>query len=567
MNHEAAGGSADERQYIFERNLLSLSRYDPELCSRLTVSESTRGCYKILESRAGIPVPAVVDPSGKSHPLHSIVDPVREGSRLISTLEDEGFLVFLGLGGGYHIEAALGQRNIRHLLIIDYNIHSMTELLASKDYVPIFNDSRVRLMIDPSPETVEQYILDRYKPVLFGGIRVMPLRTRVEFDQQNFAETVEAIKKAVDGVSADYSVQAFFGKRWLSNILRNIHNAEGRQELFPGIKRAAVIAAGPSLEAQLPELHENRKNLFILAADTAIPVLVSAGITPDAAVSIDCQHISYYHFMGGIPRDMPLFLDIASPPLLSSLSGNVRFFSSGHPLARYVSRHWRSLPAIDTSGGNVTYAAVSLADYLGASEIFLYGADFSYPRGKTYARGTYIYPYFDIRQNRFSPEESLFSAFLYRNTSLEKTAAGDSWYYETPTLRMYRERLEAKALRMAARLKSVPGMGAPVRPVRSAPEVPGGNSIHTFAAGPARMSAGEFLDHYREAVLALPPITGEIAGNLSLLPESGLEILLTLLPAGAAMKRRHPDWDTERLFSAVKQETDGIIRRITAPRG
>ena len=170
--------------------------------------------------------------------------------------------------------------------------------------------------------------------------------------------------------------------RWFSNIVRNILNIDidAQDAPFPAVKHVSIAAAGPSLDIQLPRLLETRNNTFLMATDTSLPALLQASLTPDAVVSIDCQHISYLHFMLGLP--CPLYLDLASPPLVASRSPRPRFFSSSHPLTRYVSHKWHPLPAVDTSGGNVTYAAMSLADSLGAEVITLYGADFAYPLGR-----------------------------------------------------------------------------------------------------------------------------------------------------------------------------------------
>jgi hypothetical protein len=188
-------------------------------------------------------------------------------------------------------------------------------------------------------------------------------------------------------------------------------------------------------------LADKRKDLFLIAADTSLPALLSAGLEPDAVVSIDCQHISYYHFMAGIPKETLLFLDLASPPLLTGLGAKTRFFSGGHPLTRYISRYWRPFPEVDTSGANVSYAALSLAELLGARTVELYGADFSYPLGLTYARGSYLYPFFEKSQNRLNSLEALHSAFLYRSPLSKHSGPGASWYYETKPLGMYRQRL------------------------------------------------------------------------------------------------------------------------------
>jgi hypothetical protein len=551
-----------DKQYLFERNLLALSVSDPELCSRLTAAETTLGRYKFLTARSGGQIPALVDPSGAAHPLHSLVDPQKEGRRLVATVTDEGFLVFFGLGGGYHIQAALEREDIYRVLVVDYDLNGIAELLSSQEYIHIFNDPRFRLLADISPAALEAYIPQVYQPVLHGGIRVLPLRTRTGFDQIRFNEAGNAFTRAIERVKGDYSVQAYFGKRWFSNIIRNLFRAEGDVPPIPPIRRAAISAAGPSLDRQLPELIRRRDSCYLIATDTSLPSLLAAGVEPDAVISIDCQHISYFHFMGGFPDHIPLFLDLASPPVVAACSKNPHFFLSGHPLARYISRFWRSFPGVDTSGGNVTYAALSLAATLGAQQIELYGADFSYPRGITYARGTYIYPYFDKKQSRFTPTESLFSDFLYRSPSLTRMGAGDSWYYETKIMTRYREGLEEKAHALGT-VRVVPGMGPPLDvEKKSGAPPPATGLFHLFSAGPLSMSAGDFLLEYQKKIRSLPPIREGIPKFLEKLKEDERLILATLLPTGAAFKRRRPALRGEAVLEEVRDFCLAEISRI-----
>ncbi|WP_461248332.1 6-hydroxymethylpterin diphosphokinase MptE-like protein, partial [Treponema sp. R6D11] len=318
-------------------------------------------------------------------------------------------------------------------------------------------------------------------------IKVIPLRTRTDQEPEKFGKAADVIQEAIDAASADFSVQAHFGLRWFSNIIRNVKNAADTAKDHAlhskKIDKAAIVAAGPSLDGQITALSEYKlKGVFIICSDTAMPVLLHNGIAPDAVVSIDCQHISHYHFFGCNIQNIPLVLDIASPPLLSRFSTSPVFFSSTHPLALYISRYWRPLPLLDTSGGNVTYACLSLAEALCAKEITLFGADFSYIRSQSYARGTYINPYFERKQNRLQPLEELSSAFLYRAPFLPPENENQI-YRETQSLRFYRQKLEEKAAAMSAQISVFPGQGAPVNltnkvahnevktnPVKQAPE-------------------------------------------------------------------------------------------------
>jgi hypothetical protein len=170
------------KQFVFDRNLLSLSRAHAELCSRLTSAETTLGRYRFVESREGKLLPAWVDAAGSAHTLHSLTAPEKEAERLVATLEGAGFIVLLGLGAGCYAEAALRSHGVEQVLVIDYDINSVAELLCHYDYISLFNDERFFLMVDPEPDDVLNALLNMYQPALHGGLATLPLRARTGND-------------------------------------------------------------------------------------------------------------------------------------------------------------------------------------------------------------------------------------------------------------------------------------------------------------------------------------------------------------------------------------------------
>jgi hypothetical protein len=494
--------------------------------------------YTFSKSRSGEIVPSIVMPSGETRPLHSMIDPQREAQRLVAEIPDDtGFVVFLGLGGGFAAKAVLDQTEAV-ALVIDFNNDGIKELFSGADYSKLSENERFFLLTDPSDDDIKNFIIENYIPSLYGGIKTIPLRTRTETDLPLFDSAVKSIQTAIEIVSMDYSVQAHFGKRWFSNIIRNVAGSENSAgKNFPSvIKEAAIVAAGPSLDGQIPILKECKsRNVFIISSDTALPALLHHGIEPDTAVSIDCQHISYYHFISCINnmRNIPLICDIASPPLLSSFSP--MFFSSGHPLTQYISLNWKPFPTLDTSGGNVTYACLSLAENLGAQSVTLFGADFSYVKSVTYARGTYIYSYFEKKQNRFSPLSAQASSFLYRSPFLPKENENQS-YRETSSLRFYREKLEEKAGRMTVQIFRAPGEGAPVNLTgkKANNKI---NTVFKIETGKSNINGVDFLKQYRDDIADLPKADG--ANYRSKLNLKNRQIFNTILPTTAGIKHRN----------------------------
>jgi len=524
--------------------------------------------YTFLKSRGGQNVPAYILPNGDTQPLHSMIDPIKEAQRLIASSGKNDFLVFLGLGGGFAPLAALEDTNSR-VIVIDFNKSEIEELLTGMDYSKLVNNSRFNLLVDFPPQEIKKFIIDNFNPSLYSGIKTIPLRTRTDKDTDKFGTVTAIIKEAIDTVSGDYSVQAHFGIRWFSNIIRNIRHAENQSNDFlkelkkRKINKAAIIAAGPSLDMQLPSLAKFKsQGGFIICSDTALGALLHNNIAVDAVVSIDCQHISYFHFAGLNMRHIPLIMDIASPPLLCELSSAPVFFTSGHPLCRYINSNWKYFPPLDTSGGNVTYACLSLAQSLGAQNITLFGADFSYVKSRTYARGTYIFPYFHRKQNRLSSLEAQMSRFLYRSPFLPAQDIQRKGYYETSSLRFYRERLEEKISGMQCTVTCEPGNGAPIN-IKNNPhkerEEYKENKEEIIVN--KQISWYDFLKTYRNDILALPQAQ-ERENYLLKLETNKRHIFTTLLPLAAAVKKRYPELELNELISEVKHRSTEEINSI-----
>jgi hypothetical protein len=189
----------------------------------------------------------------------------------------------------------------------------------------------------------------------------------------------------------------------------------------------------------------------------------------------------------------------------------------------------------------VTHAALSLAEALGAETTLLAGADFSYPEGKSYARGTYIYGYFGRCQSRLSPLESLFTGFLFRGSDMERETGLDSEgnpysRYLTKPLMAYREHLERFAARSPMEIVPLPGKGVKIRtPV--GPWNRDQKLRRVFSAGSAPCPAADFLARYAKDLRALPPPRDPAIRYLSSLGNEERDLWTTLLPAASAFQR------------------------------
>lgn len=527
-----------ENRALFDRNLLALSTSHPELCEKLGHVKE-KSSLSMETSRSGKWVP-VLKHEGRNYYLHSRFDPEKEGNRFLEMYPGGGCFIFLGLGGGYHIQPFLKRHDISLILIVDKDLTLFKDLLSSMDLRELIFDKRVRFLIDYTPEEMERFLLSEYIPGLSGNLQTVMLRQRLQINQDYFQEISDAVRTTINIIADDFTVQTYFGKKWFTNILANLPKSEASIARLKPVKKAIVTAAGPSLEDQIHLIKKQKESAYLIATDTSLPVLLKFDITPDVVVSIDCQDISYHHFIQGYPREVPLVLDLASPPDLTRYSDNTVFISSSHPLSQYINAHFRHFPFIDISGGNVAHAAISLGNELGAKEIYLYGADFSYPEGKAYSRGTYVYPYFMTKEDRFSSLESQMFSFMLRNINIEKEKVDDYFRYTTKPMISYKNRLEEFSLTLDSKVIPVQGKGVKI----SIPEKDKKKSpyqiVTLFSAGKAHSDWKSFLTMYLKDLESLPEPEAPIHSYFSGLQDYQRALWTTLFPVLAVLRKNYP---------------------------
>jgi len=154
---------------------------------------------------------------------------------------------------------------------------------------------------------------------------------------------------------------------------------------------AVVCGAGPSLEQSLPLLRELRGRFVLIAADTALPTLMSAGCAPDVVVALEAQTANLQDFLSGWGAETCLACDISSHPMPPRLfSGRLFFFSSKFAALSIFDRMDKRglLPLQFPALGSVGVAAVHAALRLTRGPVLLTGLDFSFPGLRTHTRGS-----------------------------------------------------------------------------------------------------------------------------------------------------------------------------------
>lgn len=395
---------------------------------------------QIITSKTGQEIPVLRN--GKT--IESRYNPEREAENQCSQFDkNTEFFLFIGIGSGILIKKTLDKFLNAKILCAE---NSSDDLIFLQSLPLIKKISESKQVIFCTKDTLAEKLCQEYIPALHGNLTLYENHIWEKENQEAAKEIKTIINKSLSNVSADFSVQAHFGKIWQSNIMKNLKLASKLQITNPKIiskNKAAVIAAGPSFDKTIKLLNSD---YYIIATDTAFSSLIKNNIIPDAVVSLDGQTVSYNHYMdikGKLQKEPLFYFDLSAnfsaAKKLSDKGFSIRYFISGHPLSQYAAESSeKSLISLYSGSGTVTITAVDLAVKLGFTKIDIFGADFSYSKGKAYTRGTYLESLYALSSDRNITNEKLFARLMFR-TELINCGKGK---YSTKVLESYKESLE-----------------------------------------------------------------------------------------------------------------------------
>ena len=376
--------------------------------------------------------------------IESKYNPEREAAQLIQGFNRNTlFFIITGIGSGILIKTIsenFPESKIIALEKTKADIDFLAKLKVIKEL------SKNPNIIFTEISELEDSIIQNYAPALHGNLQIFENKAWITENPEEKESIQLHIQRAIKKVSADFSVQAHFGKIWQQNILTNLKIYSEKpvtncQKKINLNKTAAIIAAGPSLDSYIEEL--KKADYYIIATDTAFSILKKYSITVNAVVSLDGQYVSYNHFLGELKDNCKsdFYFDLSSNPTAAKKvldnKKSLNYFISGHPLSQYaVTSQGLNLLKLYSGSGTVTITAFDLALQLGFTKFKIFGADFSYTK-KAYAKGSYLDSLYQLSSNRINTVEKQFSKLMFRTELIKK---GE--YISTQVLESYKSSFE-----------------------------------------------------------------------------------------------------------------------------
>lgn len=279
------------------------------------------------------------------------------------------------------------------------------------EHVPgvLLKDPRITFIRTDSVVSLLNYLQTKLNLRNFRKVLLLILNRGYLIHRTFYDHVYTTILKQLQTLLRNRMTAIQLGRRWMKNLFWNsifLPKAFPLTDLCIG-KPPLVIGAGESLEENLPLVKELRKNLYLIAVDTALPVLSTSGIVPDLVVSVDAQATNLQDFIGFSFYNIPLAADLTVfPGILRRWTGPLYFF-----LSEFESLQWFSnsltcsiLPPRVPPLGSVGTLALYIASKFTSKDlpIFCTGIDFYYRPGKPHARGAYSQQFTLASQGRIS---------------------------------------------------------------------------------------------------------------------------------------------------------------------
>jgi len=332
--------------------------------------------------------------------LHSS-RPKAEAQKLFSQLSPNAPIYFIGgLGMGYLLEYIIENTTTLCIIYEPKSIIFETLLEIRPEIQQLLSSSRVifiQELDDFSNYCQQEKLLD---------IGFIIHQQYYELFTREFNTIKEILTSSIRKKEVGNATLIRFSKTWSKNIFRNIHNYFLCQKLkeyqnYADKQAAIIIGAGPSLEDSLSYLRDKKDYAYLIACDTALPILDKANIPIDFVITVDPQNQNAFYLRYVKNKNHKLIADISvhSSTFEGYDSKNIILMDSHFPFYRYFQKFWGECHKL-LSGGSVSTTAFDFARFIQADPIIMVGQDLAFTKKKNHSTGNILSEFSRIQNSR-----------------------------------------------------------------------------------------------------------------------------------------------------------------------
>lgn len=417
---------AEPMSDILRANLEAIRRRDAALAELLEQTPPSPLTWDTARNGQAIATLPPSQEGGRPTPLCSKYDPAAEAQKLLGEIDARktACVVLLGLGLAYHAEAAaplVGKDAL--ILLYEPDPAMLRAVLQQRDLSKLLAQPQV--MLFTGDEVDRSKLLSRtetYAQLFTQGTQLVTLPLARKLHAEPIKQFGQAITDIVAYSRTNIATALVNASRTCRNLANNLDvYAAGAttNELHHAAKGypAVCVGAGPSLVKNVHLLADPqvRKNVVVIAVQTALKPLLDRGIQPDFVTALDYSPICA-RFYEGLPElpDVTLVAEPkANPAILDAFPGPVRVCRDafndqllGDPNASGGGGLGREIVPI-RGGATVAHLSYYLAQHLGCGPIMFIGQDLGFSDGLYYAPGTAVHQVWDCELNPFNTIEMM----------------------------------------------------------------------------------------------------------------------------------------------------------------
>jgi hypothetical protein len=304
------------------------------------------------------------------------------------------FLVIIGVGSGHFLlECVKRIKSETILVVIEPDERILKSFFFCGGFKELLERPKTIWLFDRDPETCADAVTSLIDPVTVRHWNILHLETCADFYPEFLSGFLFRLKSSTTTQKLGFLTGLTQGERFFSNSILNLPNsmnsltvssAKGLWKDRPGI----LVAAGPSLEKQLPLLKSIQDEVLLVCVGPAWKTLRAFDITPHFVVSIDPFDPNFTHFEGLQANGEILLTDFCNNVrIVDTFDGIKMFCHSGDDRDKLCEYFTRVKFGSLGTGGSVAHTAFNFLRHIDAAPIILVGQDLAYTGGISHARG------------------------------------------------------------------------------------------------------------------------------------------------------------------------------------
>jgi cytochrome c-type biogenesis protein CcmH/NrfG len=379
---------------FFEQNMAIMLTRAPELAALMTTDIDCSHIEVIPSNLPGVPTARVTLPSGEKVLLHNMEDPIGSAKRSADKQEmkAENASLLLGFGLGYlAVELARKLEKKHPIIICEADPAVLKTALTHVDLTTVLESDYIRILVGAEID-LQSWIHKLAVKFMTAKVDVISYGPSVCLHPEAYERLTQVAQKESRAIILNRNTTIKAGRRMMENILCNFPDVlrsagvKNLENLFPG-RPAILVAAGPSLEKNIHLLREVSGRAVIIAADTALRLLLPLGIKPDIVTTIDFNQKNFEKF-----ANVPIDPDISLVYHPGGYYESIRAFhgpmftqaNTGNRIPAWLSQYVEDKGRLN-SGTTVAHLSFHLARHLGCDPIVFTGQDLAFTQNRHHA--------------------------------------------------------------------------------------------------------------------------------------------------------------------------------------